>query len=697
MLNEIFILNKSLDNCGITKPATHPWIKPLPKSEGFIVGIDKEGFPASLEYFDKVQTNDFWKIEKDFHNTFPAFKIKEPIFENDKYRSQLEKLKKENLVERVKILEEISKECTINDKFKRESLWRRIYDIPKELKTNFDLEQDNSNPFVVLINRLIGLGQYSKEQADQWLNRFISIAIAAGKSGQLNDVASILLQNCLVNQKDENLKYNTLIYLDLYDFMSFPFLVRDIKTRNWFLSILNDEPKKNMAGESGPCSLEGTKVQLEKGKFPCPNLPVIGPSYLFSQNADIPCQHRYKKASTDIFPVGKSLVKELNGAIEYITADSKKEKTWIDIPDSNISTRALFISYLINNPNSEIDNAALLGGESKENLELNFESKSKSVIAALKGLPSQKNQLVQIFAIRKVDKGRAQLLINEVITVENIIFATKEWNNAAKNYPPFYITIAPKEKKQSSMHRIPFPPFPLDLMKHLQQMWIRGGTQFAKLSSCQTKDAFDFFLKWNKEGRDISLQLLSLILQRSTQLLIGIGQAIHLGIKSEQLYQFNNKAHFAVLNTISLFAIILYKLGYLKEIFMKETAFLIGRLLSISDTLHKEYCKIVRKGQIPPQLIGNSLIQTALDNPERALAGLLERIRIYQSWANTTQGDNLGLAKWCLSQLGKISEALSEKDLPNQLADADKAKMLLGYLARSETYKRENMDDKINN
>ena len=60
---------------------------------------------------------------------------------------------------------------------------------------------------------------------------------------------------------------------------------------------------------------------------------------------------------------------------------------------------------------------------------------------------------------------------------------------------------------------------------------------------------------------------------------------------------------------------------------MDNTAFQLGRLLSMADTLHREYCVHVRKGSIPPQLIGNALMPAAADNPEDAIDRLRERMR----------------------------------------------------------------------
>ena len=118
---------------------------------------------------------------------------------------------------------------------------------------------------------------------------------------------------------------------------------------------------------------------------------------------------------------------------------------------------------------------------------------------------------------------------------------------------------------------------------------------------------------------------------------------------------------------------------------MKGPPFLVGRLLSLADQLHLQYCHGVRKRQVPPQLVGNALMATALEQPTKAVAMLSQRILPYQAWARTVQGgDEVRLAKYFLGELGRVSAELKDIELPSTCCDAEKAEMLLGYLARSE-------------
>jgi hypothetical protein len=108
-------------------------------------------------------------------------------------------------------------------------------------------------------------------------------------------------------------------------------------------------------------------------------------------------------------------------------------------------------------------------------------------------------------------------------------------------------------------------------------------------------------------------------------------------------------------------------------------------LLSLADQLHLRYCNGVRKGHVPPQLVGNALMATALEQPVKAMAMLSQRILPYQAWASTTQdGENVGLTKYFLGQIARVCAELKDVELPAMCTNTDKAEMLLGYLSRPE-------------
>lgn len=136
---------------------------------------------------------------------------------------------------------------------------------------------------------------------------------------------------------------------------------------------------------------------------------------------------------------------------------------------------------------------------------------------------------------------------------------------------------------------------------------------------------------------------------------------------------------------------------------MKEPVYQLGQLLALADSLHQQYCKHVRGGEAPTQLIGNSLFNTALEQPVFALARLAERMAPYQAWAKTFKNTDptvksgwektlLRLLRDCASRFIEDVNGvfrIRADELPARMTDLDKAKLLLGYLADIQESKTE--------
>jgi hypothetical protein len=190
---------------------------------------------------------------------------------------------------------------------------------------------------------------------------------------------------------------------------------------------------------------------------------------------------------------------------------------------------------------------------------------------------------------------------------------------------------------------------------------------------------------------------LNITAKNTTTLLLALGHATH---RNDGFFTWNKntKPYVKHANLLPcILGLLLNKLGHRKGDYMHTAPFLVGQMMSLADTLHKEYCLKVRasrkdnnadekeKGSstsgLPRQLIGNAAMSIAMDNPTAGLARLSERILIYQSWANTASGD-IGYAGWALGEFRRISEEIGKMALPERCTDADKAQILLGYLSR---------------
>ena len=201
-----------------------------------------------------------------------------------------------------------------------------------------------------------------------------------------------------------------------------------------------------------------------------------------------------------------------------------------------------------------------------------------------------------------------------------------------------------------------------------------------KLEGPALRHILDMMLHSPGKWEDAAKNLLRLTIQRIGPLLVGVAAAFHSGEK-ERIEKFKPPAREAALRAVALFGILLDALGREMGGYMNDTAFQLGRLLSLADTLHREYCVHVRKGSIPPQLIGNALMPAAADNPEDAIDRLRERMNTYQAWATKVSGEEYRLAKWAVGQMGEICQGI-KRPLPTKTDQTFRAELFLGYMAR---------------
>jgi hypothetical protein len=704
MLNEGYALYKSLERCGIRLTPRHPDVKEPGKKDGLIVGLDKKGRVARIEYRKAEDVSKLWTTREGMHNSFPVLKLQRPLWklgQNDPLRKQLNDPKKDE-TEKRKLLKRQDRKLNItSDETK---WWKRLQERVTKLRPFFETTIQDHKALPQLMNRFL-LAAKVDDFAQELFKRLKQVQ---------NEVPYTLFENILIGniwyEKKKEYRAEVPLILDVSDW--------DDKTKysnrvasprfeafvNECMFKMQDSLTKQKNNNIPSLSaLSGENLLLEDDKFPCPNLPIIGNTYLFSVADHTPCQTRYKQSSTDIIPVGRKEANAIQDSLNWITDDERKGKTWYPIPGLNDGESDLLIVYLDGKPNLSVNKAYLLGGVSKNDFSENtYEAISSVAINALKGENILKaNELIRIFALRKADPGRTQVSLQRVYTISELIRSDETWREAAKNIPnvsmPFFRKeiektivkqgnisvsisqfLADRESKVTFLS--PRCPFPADLVRLTQKQWIRFGEDVSSLTGVSLGDVYDVFFAQENEQRNLIEKLLSTTLQRAQSLLIGLGQAE----QKKEMKGFTSESRFTLLTTISAFAIYLHKLGIKKEEYMKDTFFYVGRFLSLIDTLHLEYCKNVRGGNIPPQLLGNAHLQVALDNPVSAFDLLSRRIGIYQAWTRKEQGDKIKLARWAVGQIGKVSDLLAEKTLPTSTASAERAQILLGYLARSE-------------
>ena len=716
MLNEGYALYKSLKECDmIGKPSFtrgHRDVTNPGKSDGLIIGLNEKGHVSRIEFRNKQEMIKLWTITKGNHNSFPAIKLQRPLWKvksNDTLRTNLKELKK-NEQEKRTLLFNQNTEFNITET--EINWWQRLQERTKELQPLFKTTDKDFNVFYELMSRF--------QLADNFVTFLVGFLKALKDSK--NDIPYSLIENILVGNKEDKNKneYRAEVRLifDVDDWDDADKYLNRVASPRLEPFVINClfNMQDSSSGISTPrvSGLSGKPKILIDDKYPQLTLP-IGKAYLFSATENIPCLERYGKISTEIFPVGKDEADDILRSLKGIINEDRKGKTWYPLNKDEF-----LIVYLESKPDISVNNAHLLGGVTKDDFsESSYEAISSVAIEALKGIKLIKaNDLIRLFALRKADPGRTQVSLQRIYTVSDLEKANESWREAAKNAPnitlPFFRKeierITAKQKNTSTIIKTFLEndksniinltshcPFPADLVRLTQKQWIRGGEDSTSVPGIALGNVYDIFFANGNTEKNMVEYLLSITLQRTQSLIIGVAQADHKKElnKFEVQKKYDSQKKFTVLKAVSAFAIFLHKLGIKKEEYMKDTFFYVGRFLSLVDTLHFEWCKHVRGGYpekeewrkaIPPQLLGSAHLNIALDNPNSAFDIISRRIRYYKDWTRVEQSDTVALARWAVAEIGKIATLIVEKPnyLPTSTTSTERAQILLGYLARED-------------
>jgi hypothetical protein len=392
---------------------------------------------------------------------------------------------------------------------------------------------------------------------------------------------------------------------------------------------------------------------------------------------------RIESASLKVSNISRQKMKD---ALEWLASPERQCTNWSNITKGCGYAAGVLFAYPEEVPEMDTGWAALLTGEQLEAQdEAGFEQQAKPVVKALQGLVKDKpTATIQVFALAKIDKGRTKVMLNRRFSASRLLEAAQHWQKGGTNLPSVAITLGKGKQRRTLMPQTPFPYSPSELLNH---KWFQDGVTSRPVKGPDVTECLLLLTGNDKDSRKPAWRMLQLWLANVSNLLLAAGAADH--NRDGNNYSPPKSAFDEIPYLLGLAGILLNKLGKTKEAYMLEASFLVGRLLSMVDLLHKEYCRKVRKGQIPPQLLGNSLMRAAMDNPQRALARLQERLVVYQAWANTTPAKEKGdLWGWALREMGLISAQIAEIELPDSTTDTDKAQILLGYLYRRESGSR---------
>ncbi len=742
MLSETWRLWQALERSDLNPPPKHRRVYTPGRTYPCLrVRLGKGGTVCSIESVGNIDWPT-WTVMEGNQNSFPVVRISDPLLDLPRDHEIWKRLgfnetgkrrKPPPNEQRLTVLAEIVGllEGGVAPS-KNDDLWNRLRELKaRELlciarKGSPDLKAAGS----------LGL-RFRRAAASPagLLKDVVEKSVARLKQGQLNDLDAVeqLLVGKGPRQSDGKLPPTRVqLAFDLDSADARHTGVYSDRTRRAIISCLPQElslgQKKDALSDSehrGVDALTGELADLEHETFPKVELPVpslrsgirpIGRKKfpLSSMFHEAQCNKRYGMTDAQVFPIARTRATRLKEALEYITSDDRREWTWQHVSSGRFETRNgrkiekpdLLVAYVEEKPALDAKTAGYFG-QGLAQTEAKFEVDAAAVCETLKGVVRERpRSRLNLFLIRETSKGQAQVVLTESPTVEEVLSGAARWQGAVKeNLPAMALPIPPLEKGQKVSQEGPLVPYPDQVVRVLSYQWVRDGSSPKRPGGRRQEpkqavvgpglnDVLFLMLRTEGKWEQAAHRMLVLLLQRVTSLLVGAFSASRAftGRKGESLDDYPRESRQVALRAVGVLGILLDALNCRKEVYVENAPYQVGQVLALADTIHKDYCVVVRKGSMPSSLIGTGLMRRALDNPAGALADLGERMIEYLRWAKTAEvprdaaeNDQRRIAvleaRKRLRQYQPLAAKLGIAVLPTECTDIMKAQLLLGFLA----------------
>jgi len=704
VLNELYDAASSLENVGISPKRWHPEYSLVPKAQPLKGGTGKLAFfvfvgpHSEIARVERVaepkEAGGLRKWETGNGYSFPYFNVP-PLWwiSFDPKRSNDDKVFKKALddgsLTRLQ-LEQFIRVKTAVAKTWEDKHIARIEDclrkIPEQLRAILGAPPQEFRAIEALMDRV---GQLPARQFYD--------AIKSGFQRQMQASPNSARQyfDGAFHHGDKEPTNDVSILLELADGASaFAYPVKRPEIRDWINGRLLTHNKRKTS-EIGRPDAFGKDPGGSDETYPDVTVNLLGQVKLRAMNHESPCQYRYRRINEESCPVGDESRSFMKGALEWLTDPERKGKTWIAVSRA-ANNREVLLAYPSELPQEPPDAAVMFGGthdaaqDSDESLR--FEDCASNVTAALRGLMARNPDLdIRVFVLRKMDLARTRVSSQKCYSAQHLLHSADLWQQSCHNLPQIMVKRFAKEKKPE--WRGPETPFPMEVVSTLNTVWSRGGKGAEKnktvsqpqwspsaIKDFTAEDGISLLLEEGVFLRPVLHRSLYGITHNAGGLVLALGQAHAQGQVSVAAKSYPRQSTILP----SILGLLLFKMDIIKEEYMKSAPYSVGRLLSLADQLHYHYCQHVRDRRVPPQLMGNALMSTALEEPVKALALYSNRILPYQAWAKTVSGDAAGLARYFLAELGKVCSEVSLTPAPERCTDSDKAQMLIGYLARPD-------------
>jgi len=618
MLNELHDLATSLEGAGVRAMTWHrhfrPNPKPILKSPAFFVCLDKEGNIKRIEPLtDRESAASIRKWEVANGLSFSSFNV-HPLYkvsndeEGRKHAAEFKKALLKNSPPGQKDIADAAK-ALINNGI---CLWGEKD--KKKLTTCF---REVSKDVSVLLGQVPTEFMAIKElitrtellDAETFLNGLRSYFVSS--LSEHPATAKDFFDALFFYPKNNRTKPGRVtVILELADQSSFEFPANHSRTQSW----MNEQflaSEKGAAAITAEIDAYGKPLTGWKNKFPSSRLSILGNVILRAMSKESPCQQRYHSIDAGSYPVGNESRKAMKRSLEWLAASERKGQTWVDVSSISGGERvpSVLFAYPSKLPQQLPEVAQLFAGPqgTRESQEALFSACAQRVSDALQGVASASTgTTVRVFVLKKSDKARTKLAFHRWCQAKHLVWSAEQWELACQNIPAITIRGHGGNSEHAVHWQSLLTPFPAEVVWCLNTIWLRQGTpdfrQLVKddqlcgmVRKFAIEDGLRLLLDTGIQLESHAARTLDTLVRQSAPLLLAIGHAHHQNKFHRMPSSYAKQARLVP----SIFGLLLYKLGYRKGAYMHEFPFLIGRLLSLADQLHEQYCLKVRKGSMP--------------------------------------------------------------------------------------------------
>jgi hypothetical protein len=276
-----------------------------------------------------------------------------------------------------------------------------------------------------------------------------------------------------------------------------------------------------------------------------------------------------------------------------------------------------------------------------------------------------------------MDKARTKVVYYRNATVGSLEESSAKWHEGCQNIPALSLRDWSDKKSGNTGKSLPViidneTVFPIKLHRHLNTVWKRDGVQAGKVKIFIPSDGLRLLL--DQQNKGLAVHMMERFMQHAQGYFLALCRSTG---RHEVASLFDKKIYPGILG------LLLSKLGKNKEEYMKESAFLLGRCLRITDEIHRLYCEVVRKKDLPHELCGSSLLVSMMEMPVTTLSQLAMRSAPYIKWAKGggEKGDKSRLVGYWLKKWEETADQLHSLTWPKRLIPEERAQIFLGYLA----------------